>query len=86
LTAATGIAALASGFQGWLPRRTSTFEQAMLVAAGLALVYPRPLFDAVGIALFVVVLVLQYLRRRLPRACRPEPVDHARGRLSRSRR
>jgi TRAP transporter 4TM/12TM fusion protein len=63
LTAATGIAALASGFQGWLLRRTSTFEQAMLVVAGLALVYPRPLFDAVGIALFVVVLVLQYLRR-----------------------
>jgi TRAP transporter 4TM/12TM fusion protein len=63
LTAATGIAALASGFQGWLLRRTSTFEQAMLVVAGLALVYPRPLFDAVGIALYVVVLVLQYLRR-----------------------
>jgi TRAP transporter 4TM/12TM fusion protein len=63
LTAATGIAALASGFQGWLLRRTSIFEQAMLVVAGLALVYPRPLFDAVGIALFVVVLVLQYLRR-----------------------
>jgi hypothetical protein len=40
LTAATGIAALASGFKGWLLRRTSTFEQAMLVVAGLALVYP----------------------------------------------
>jgi TRAP-type uncharacterized transport system fused permease subunit len=63
LTAATGIAAMASGFQGWLLPRTSTFEQAMLVVAGLALVSPRPLCDAVGIALFVVVLVLQYLRR-----------------------
>ena len=63
LTAATGIAALAGGFQGWLLRRTSTLEQAMLIVAGLALVYPRPLYDALGLALFAVVLVLQYLRR-----------------------
>jgi TRAP-type uncharacterized transport system fused permease subunit len=63
LTAGTGIAALAGGFQGWLLRRTSALEQGMLVLAGLALVYPRPLFDAVGLALFAAALVLQYLRR-----------------------
>jgi hypothetical protein len=34
-----------------------------LILAGLALVYPRPLFDAVGIGLFAAVLVLQLLRR-----------------------
>ena len=38
----------------------------MLVVAGLALVYPRPLFDAIGVGLFLVVLVLQYLRRAAP--------------------
>jgi TRAP transporter 4TM/12TM fusion protein len=63
VTAATGIAALAGGFQGWLRRRTTLPEQAMLVVAGLALVYPRPLFDLVGVGLFSVVAVLQYLRR-----------------------
>jgi TRAP transporter 4TM/12TM fusion protein len=63
LTAAVGIAALAGGFQGWLVRRTTLPEQAMLILAGLALVYPRPLFDAVGVGLFAVVLALQLLRR-----------------------
>jgi TRAP-type uncharacterized transport system fused permease subunit len=63
LTAAVGIAALASGFQGWLLRRATLPEAALLVLAGLALVYPRPLFDAVGVGLFAVVFVLQVLRR-----------------------
>jgi TRAP transporter 4TM/12TM fusion protein len=63
VTAAVGIAALAGGVQGWLLRRTSRIEQAMLIAAGLALVYPKVLFDAIGIALIAVVLLLQ-LRRR----------------------
>ena len=63
LTAAVGIAALASGFQGWLLRRATLPEVALLLLAGLALVYPRPLFDAVGVGLFAVVLVLQLLRR-----------------------
>ena len=65
-TAAIGITALAGGFQGWLLRRTTALEQAMLVVAGVALVYPRPLFDAIGIGLFALVLVLQYLRRPAP--------------------
>jgi TRAP-type uncharacterized transport system fused permease subunit len=63
VTAAIGIAALAGGFQGWLRRRTTLPEQAMLVVAGLALVYPRPLFDLAGVGLFVLVVALQYLRR-----------------------
>jgi TRAP-type uncharacterized transport system fused permease subunit len=57
------LAALASGFQGWLLRRATLPEAALLVLAGLALVYPRPLFDAVGVGLFAVVFVLQVLRR-----------------------
>ena len=65
-TAAIGITALAGGFQGWLLRRTTGLEQAMLVVAGLALVYPRPLFDAIGVGLFALVLVLQYARRAAP--------------------
>ena len=63
ITAALGIAALAGGVQGWLIRRTNRVEQWMLIAAGLALVYPKPLADAVGVALVAVVLALQFLRR-----------------------
>lgn len=47
-------------FQGWLLRRTLAVERVMLTAAGLALVYPRPKFDSVGIGL---VLAMQKLVR-----------------------
>jgi len=62
-TAALGIAALAGGVQGWALRRTNLFERALLIVAGLALVYPKPLADAVGIALVLLVLGMQLLRR-----------------------
>ena len=48
-TAAIGIAALAGGLQGWLFKRTTWIERWMLIIAGLALVYPSALFDAIGI-------------------------------------
>jgi hypothetical protein len=35
----------------------------MLIAAGLALVYPTALFDAIGIVLIAIVLAIQYFRR-----------------------
>ncbi len=62
-TAALGIAALAGGVQGWALKRTTWIEQGMLIVAGLALVYPKPLYDAVGLALMALVVVLQLLRR-----------------------
>jgi TRAP transporter 4TM/12TM fusion protein len=63
LTAAIGIVALAGGLQGWLLKRTSVYERAMLILAGFLLVYPAPAADAVGIALVIVVLALQWLRK-----------------------
>ncbi len=63
VTAAMGIAALAGGVQGWLFKRTNVVERWLLIAAGLALVYPTTLFDVVGIVLFALVIVMQYLRR-----------------------
>src|SRR5712691_2971907 len=62
-TAALGIAALAGGVQGWALKRTTWIEQGMLIVAGLALVYPKALADAVGIALVALVLAMQFLRR-----------------------
>ncbi len=63
-TAAVGIAALAGGFQGWLLTRTSLLERTMLLAAGLLLVYPSMISDAVGFLLVVLVLAVQWVRRR----------------------
>jgi TRAP transporter 4TM/12TM fusion protein len=63
VTAAGGLAALASGLSGWLLMKTTRFEQAVLVAAGLVLVYPGLLQDVIGLALFGITALVQYLRR-----------------------
>jgi len=67
-TAAVGIAALASGLQGWLLKRTAYAERWMLLAAGFALVYPTATSDIVGFGLVALVVVLQLLRRGAPGA------------------
>ena len=62
VTAMIGIAALAAGVQGWLFKRTNAIERWLLIAAGLALVYPKPMFDYIGIVLIIMVVVLQKMR------------------------
>ncbi len=63
VTAAIGIVALAGGLQGWLLKRTTVWERWMLIVAGFLLVYPAPAADVVGIALVIVVLTTQWLRK-----------------------
>ncbi len=63
VTAMIGIAALAAGAQNWALKRCNPVERWLLVAAGLLLVYPNPLFDAVGVGLTFLVLVAQQLRK-----------------------
>jgi TRAP-type uncharacterized transport system fused permease subunit len=63
LTAMIGIAALAAGVQNWLFKKTTAFERWLLIVAGLALVYPKAMFDYIGIALIVLAIVLQKLRK-----------------------
>src|SRR5213596_72263 len=48
-TACIGIAALAAGVQRWLLRRLSLVEQWVMIVCGLALIYPAPAADAVGL-------------------------------------
>jgi TRAP transporter 4TM/12TM fusion protein len=67
-TAAVGIAALAGGLQGWLFKRTNLAERWMLIVAGFMLVYPSALFDAIGFALVVLVVAMQWMRRDPARA------------------
>jgi TRAP-type uncharacterized transport system fused permease subunit len=64
-TAAIGIAALAGGLQGWLFKRTNLAERWMLIAAGFLMVYPTTTSDLVGLALVVLVVVLQLARREV---------------------
>ncbi len=63
-TAAIGIAALACGVQGWMFRRTARVERVMLIIAGLLLVYPKTAADVAGVALTVLVVVVQLWKRK----------------------
>jgi TRAP transporter 4TM/12TM fusion protein len=63
-TATVGIVALACGVQRYLFGRLNGVEQWVLIACGLALVYPAPATDLIGMAGFVAVLIAQKLRRR----------------------
>ncbi|MGH7395875.1 MAG: TRAP transporter permease, partial [Candidatus Methylomirabilales bacterium] len=66
VTAMVGLTALAAGLTGWLIRKTTLLEQALLVATGLLLVYPGWLQDLVGFGLFALAALLQSLRGRAP--------------------
>ena len=62
-TAFIGIAALAGGVENMFFKKTAVYERIMLIVAGLALVYPQPLYDIVGFGLIVLVIISQKLRK-----------------------
>jgi len=63
VTAMVGLLALAAGVTGWLIRKTTRVEQAMLIASGLILVYPGWLQDLIGFILFALAILLQKIMR-----------------------
>jgi TRAP-type uncharacterized transport system fused permease subunit len=65
ITAAIGLTALAAGLTGWLLTRATIVERALMIAAGLILVYPSLLQDMIGVGLFGVAISTQYRRWKL---------------------
>jgi TRAP-type uncharacterized transport system fused permease subunit len=63
ISAIVGIVALVAGVGGYQLRPTTWPERALLVGAGLLLLAPGTLQDAIGLAAFVVALGLQFARR-----------------------
>jgi TRAP transporter 4TM/12TM fusion protein len=63
ITAMVGIAALAGAMQNWLFKKTALMERWLLIAAGLALVYPKAMLDYIGVALLAIVIVSQTVRK-----------------------
>jgi TRAP-type uncharacterized transport system fused permease subunit len=57
------IAALAAGLQGWALKKTTLLERLLLLTAGILVLIPAGNLDYVGVAMFVVAIVLQVLRR-----------------------
>jgi TRAP transporter 4TM/12TM fusion protein len=63
-TACLGIAALAVGVQRWLLRRLSVVEQWVMILCGLALIYPAPAADLIGLVGIAAVLAWQWFGRK----------------------
>ncbi len=61
--AALALVALAGAAEGWLLKKTNAAERLLLLVAGLLLIYPKALLDAIGFALLVVAVILQLMRR-----------------------
>ena len=53
-----------AGMIGFLIGRLSTWERVILVAAGCAMAFPGHLSDALGLAMFLLVLGRQWAARR----------------------
>jgi TRAP transporter 4TM/12TM fusion protein len=80
LKTAAGLAALAAGAQGWALRKTSMAERALLIVAGLLLVFPSLIEAAAeqasgydlphpapfGLAIMALVLAMQWMTRAEP--------------------
>ena len=63
ISAIIGIVAVVAGVGGYLLRPTTWPERALLVGAGLLLLAPGTLQDAIGLAAFAVAVGLQFARR-----------------------
>ena len=66
LLASLALVALAGAAEGWLFKKTNAAERTLLLVAGLLLIYPKALYDAIGFALLVAAVILQLMRGRRP--------------------
>jgi TRAP-type uncharacterized transport system fused permease subunit len=62
-SAGLGVFCLAAGLQGWLRRRATITDRALLIGAGLLLVIPRTLANLGGVILLAATVGLQSMRR-----------------------
>jgi TRAP transporter 4TM/12TM fusion protein len=63
VSAIVGIIAIVSGVGGYLRQPTTIIERALLIVAGLLLLAPGYLFDAIGVGLGLAALALQLVRQ-----------------------
>lgn len=64
VTALVGIFALAAGMDGWMFKRATWYERVILIFAGLALVYPSPVYDLLGLGLVGIATLSQKVIRK----------------------
>ncbi len=63
VTSLIGMVGVGAGLEGWLLRRCNPFERVVLAGAGLMLIVPGPVTDAIGLALISGELAFQFFTR-----------------------
>ncbi|MEK8196301.1 MULTISPECIES: TRAP transporter permease [Lysinibacillus] len=63
-TAITGMVAIGAGVIGYWYRKLYWFERIIVIAAGLLLIYPEKFSDWAGLAIFIVMFVIQFLSHK----------------------
>ena len=61
VTACLGMFALSAGLIGFLHNNMTWWERAIAIAAGMCMIYPETFTDYIGIALMVVLIVIQFV-------------------------
>lgn len=59
ITAIIGIIGIAGATEGWLLKETTIFQKILLLAGSLMMVHPNIITDVVGLAVLIVVYLLQ---------------------------
>lgn len=64
VTALLGMYSLSGGLAGFVQDRCTWYERALLIAAGLGMIYPETISDIVGVAVLALVIVVQKRRAK----------------------
>ncbi len=64
ITAMLGMASISAAMIGYFVRNVNWFERIFLFAGGLALVYPNYIVSLVGLAVFAIIALFQYLHSK----------------------
>lgn len=63
-TAVTGMVAIGAGFVGYWYRKMHWLERMIAFASGLMLMYPEGNTDAIGLAVFILMVIIQIIGKR----------------------
>ena len=64
LSALLGMIAVSSALCGFLADHCRLYERVLLIVAGLLMIKPGGMTDMIGLAIFAVILAMQYTRAK----------------------
>ncbi len=63
-TCLIGVYSLSAGIEGWLRKKVNILFRILLFGAGIMMMYPGAMTDYIGLAIFIAILVLQFVGKK----------------------